>query len=50
MVGVDLDDEKVHIARDEARLRGVTNVEFRAADIRDFGTPARSTSSTRGSS
>ena len=33
-VGIDLDETKIAIAREEARERGVSNVEFHAADIR----------------
>jgi ubiquinone/menaquinone biosynthesis C-methylase UbiE len=35
VVGLDIDDEKLRIARLEAEQQGIDNVEFRAGDIRD---------------
>src|SRR5215470_866804 len=35
VVGVDIDEKKLEIARTEARQLGVANVEFRVADVRD---------------
>ncbi len=35
VVGVDIDDEKMRVARAEAEEQGVTNVEFRVSDIRE---------------
>ncbi len=34
-VGIDLDEKKLEIARAEAELKGVTNIEFRVSDIRE---------------
>jgi SAM-dependent methyltransferase len=36
VVGVDLDEEKVRIARSEAQQHGIAGVEFRVADIREL--------------
>jgi ubiquinone/menaquinone biosynthesis C-methylase UbiE len=35
VVGVDIDETKVTIARDEAKQHGLTNAEFRTLDVRD---------------
>lgn len=38
--GVDMDETKLELARAEAQQRGVANVEFRPADVREtFGSP-----------
>ena len=37
VVGVDLDEAKLEMARQEARERGVANVEFRLTDVREMG-------------
>lgn len=36
VMGLDLDEEKLRIAREEALQHGVTNVEFRVTDIREL--------------
>ncbi|MCW5890756.1 MAG: class I SAM-dependent methyltransferase [bacterium] len=35
VIGVDIDEEKLEMARTEAQQRGVDNVEFRVADVRE---------------
>lgn len=39
-VGVDMDEVKLALAREVARKRGLTNVEFRAANVNDWDEPA----------
>lgn len=39
VVGLDIDEEKVRIARAEAEQRGVANVDFRVSDIGDAAGP-----------
>jgi SAM-dependent methyltransferase len=41
VVGVDLDDEKLALARQEAQERGIANVEFKALDVRTWEPDAR---------
>jgi SAM-dependent methyltransferase len=40
VVGVDIDDAKLDLARQEAAAQGIANVEFRALDIRNTGVDA----------
>ena len=41
VVGVDIDEQKIRIARDEARQQGFANADFRVSDVRDVpGPPA----------
>jgi ubiquinone/menaquinone biosynthesis C-methylase UbiE len=47
VVGIDLDEVKLALARDEARATGVENVEYRPATSTRSRTTAPSTSSTR---
>jgi ubiquinone/menaquinone biosynthesis C-methylase UbiE len=50
VVGVDLDEVKLGIAREEAKAAGVANVEYRRGDVHELPPrTATSTSSTRAS-
>jgi ubiquinone/menaquinone biosynthesis C-methylase UbiE len=49
VVGVDLDEVKLGLARDEAREAAVTNVDYRVGDAYELPVEEPSTSSTRAS-
>jgi ubiquinone/menaquinone biosynthesis C-methylase UbiE len=41
VVGIDVDEDKIRIARDETRQQGIANADFRVADVRETpGPPA----------
>jgi SAM-dependent methyltransferase len=40
VVGLDIDEHKIRIARDEARQQGIANIDFRAWDVRETPAPA----------
>ena len=46
VVGVDMDEVKLDLARREAAERGITNITFRAGDVTAWDSPAPTTSST----
>jgi ubiquinone/menaquinone biosynthesis C-methylase UbiE len=39
IIGMDMDEVKLAFARETARVRGITNVEFRAANVNDWDEP-----------